>query len=290
MRVYKKYTCTALFSSLLYVLSNNLCQCDVNFQPENEKLVSSDDVSIDNEDIDRPVNKRGWNKNFAVWGKRDWQNFHSWGKRDDLTDDLSIAQLTPEKRKWAKFTSWGKRDMGLTDDTDWSDELDEDKRKFENLAEPLMVDRLWPNTKQWAGMPQDSAVDKRKWSNLAVWGKRTADSNLEDMVKKWAKFTSWGKRAGDQDINEVDKRKWAQFASWGKRDAEGETVDDMNKRKWSTLAAWGKRAFDGDYGMDKRKWAKFSSWGKRLRTPQAWLALNSGGKRRWSGLTTWGRR
>ncbi|KAL4225763.1 hypothetical protein ACF0H5_016452 [Mactra antiquata] len=292
MKETKKNLWTVLLASFLYILSNNACQCDVSFQDQDDDIATTDLVNDDNNIGDNSLNKRGWNKNFAVWGKRNMDNYPSWeDAEDEIHSGLQIAQIPAEKRKWAKFTSWGKRDIGLNENYGWNEDIDSEKRRTEMLGEPLVVDQILPSIGVLNGDIQDAAdVDKRKWSNLAVWGKRSSDNYLDGLVKKWAKFTSWGKRADDQDPNSVDKRKWAQFASWGKRDVDDEITNDVNKRKWSTLAAWGKRAYDANMSMDKRKWSQFASWGKRFRRPQAWYALNNGGKRRWAGLTTWGKR
>lgn len=290
---------------------------------------------MDNDGLDKyseenSWDKRGWDKSFAVWGKRRWDNFPTWGKRRDDTDDLIIAQDLPEK-KWSKFVSWGKRDAGDS----------QEKREQEMLQEPLVVDeqkwqgsvdsssdaniksvvkRSYPHPYSWWLSQYNGDGDKRDWRGFTTWGKRAPDfMETADLDKrKWAKFTSWGKRDLDDgdDASDVDK-KWSKFVSWGKR-SDDDMYMDAEKRKWAKFTSWGKRGDEFDDNMpeenaDKRKWTRLSVWGKRQDDENVtdgvdkrnwakfaswgkrpgyapWLALNAWGKRRWSGLRTWGKR
>lgn len=107
-------------------------------------------------------------------------------------------------------------------------------------------------------------LQKRPWgrNNVAVWGKRSADSDYlgggEADKRRWGQknMALWGKRFYDADVDDAGrwdehlptKRRWGQkhVAIWGKR-----SVGDMlkldadqleaQKRKWGqkNMALWG---------------------------------------------------
>lgn len=245
-----------MLTTFISILTEQIIHCSPAFGSPSENSVDAEpvvDTYAQNDDL-----KRDWSK-FASWGKRGFNdNFSVWGKRDDLTDD-EIAQMTPDKKDWSKFASWGKR---------------------EDLADN----------------------DKRAWSkSFQLWGKRSSEalqgdevSNdlmaADDIKRKWSQIAAWGKRDLTGEMDEMDKRKWAKFATWGKR---GDDFEDENveKRKWTQFSpTWGKRDFSADETPEKREWVKFASWGKRF-WHQPWVsALEPWGKRRWTGITTWGKR
>lgn len=245
---------TFILTTFISILTEQLIQCSPTFtQPadgaESESLT---DTYSQNDAL-----KRDWSK-FASWGKRGFNGkFTVWGKRDgvDIDDDGEVAQTqTPDKKNWSKFASWGKRDALMNS-------------------------------------------DKRAWAkSFQSWGKRSADdiqgsvgmddSTSDDVKRRWNQLALWGKRDFTGDEGLMDKRKWAQFATWGKRGNEFE--DEYEKRKWSPLPTWGKRDSESEDGLEKRNWVKFASWGKRWRA-KPWT-LEPWGKRRWTGITTWGKR
>lgn len=340
MLLYSKCLWTIIVSTLLPIVTKNLFQgttayeiqsndANTNLEKPEEKSTEISDSSPKSDDKELEIShenawdKRGWDKSFAVWGKRRWDNFQTWGKRKDNSDEIIIAQDTPEKRKWAKFTSWGKRDSEPD-----PQETSVDKRKQEVLEEPLVVDeqdwpinddsgnvksvvkRSWTHPYSWWLGQVNGDGDKREWRGFTSWGKRAIDSEDEDIEKrKWSKFTSWGKRDGDDNFGDIDKRKWAKFVSWGKRSIP-EVNLSADKRKWSKFSSWGKRdgaenedSLSEDIAEDKRRWTGMPAWGKRDVSEDQideldkrnWAKFASWGKRpvypqSWLGLNTWGKR
>lgn len=224
--------------------------------------------------------KRGWDSNFAVWGKRLYEN-DSPNKGDS---ELPVAQLSPDKRKWSKFVSWGKREQPVVNEFDPNGLESSNKRELEVLSEPLNIDEPVWSTQLDTSQHVGNDLDKRKWQALTTWGKRRY---MDGPVRSgWSGFTSWGKRNSDLNPEEIDKRKW-QFSTWGKRNADPYT-DEIDKRNWAKFASWGKRDFDSlPAELEKRaKWAKFTSWGKRSEIDSDLEAA----KRKWAKFATWGKR
>lgn len=272
---------TLTFAILHCILKDNLCHCKSAFDVLENKGDIYDELSdqsgLDtsrNEHADEAVKpdveeKRGWNSNFAVWGKR----LYGVNPVNNDGADLSIAQINPDKRKWSKFVTWGKRESQEPDS--------QDKREQEDFEEPLNIDDPVFETSNRL----ENELDKRKWQALTAWGKRRFDNYEGPYKGGWSGFTSWGKRAGD--LNDLDKRKW-QFTTWGKRNAEP-YMGRMDKRKWSKFSSWGKRDDTDSLSDDlykRGKWAKFVSWGKRSEIDNDLEAA----KRKWSKFTSWGKR
>ncbi|XP_045176237.2 uncharacterized protein LOC123536832 [Mercenaria mercenaria] len=271
--------------TLVFILTNSLCHSKSTYDVLGgniyDDLNDQSNSDITNEKLNDDVNakisagdKRGWDSNFAVWGKRDYVDIPT----NEREEDLSTAQLNADKRKWSKFVSWGKRDQPLDSNTGWINGDIDNKRDLEVLTEPLRIDES-DRSKQ--------STDKRKWQALSTWGKRNVDNNVdEDSKRGWSGFTSWGKRAIETGLDGIDKRKWQKFSSWGKRNNEPQ-MDAANKRKWAKFVSWGKRSYEPILDeLDKRKWAKFSSWGKRSEINNDLEAA----KRKWAKFTSWGKR
>ncbi|XP_060606441.1 uncharacterized protein LOC132758763 [Ruditapes philippinarum] len=284
MRINTKCLWTLTISILVSILSDNFGQCKSTFIDGENTLFAGDAAEQDltgerlNSEGTTKLTaegKRGWDGNFAVWGKRDYDAF----SENARENSLSSAQLDPEKRKWSKFASWGKREIPLDSSTGWIDQDIDNKRDLEVMTEPLKIDDSeWPK----------HSTDKRRWQALNTWGKRTIANSLDEDAKRgWSGFTSWGKRDSEIDqLNNIEKRKWQKFASWGKRDDE-QLIGDADKRKWSKFTSWGKRNYEPILAeLKKRKWAKFTSWGKRSEINDDLEAE----KRKWAKFTSWGKR
>lgn len=316
MVVNTKCLWTILIATLYSLTSNNHCLCKSTFGIPDSEHVSSNglnaEVTLDDELNKQAVTeKRGWDNNFAVWGKRRWENVQAWGKGGERNEDLAFAQLDPANLQWTNYMPWGDRE------TAWrEDKQPADKRKIEIVAEPLNVDdqtwskipqlaatdrldhiidtRNWPMISTWGKRSYDNKLgkdDKRGWSSFSSWGKRDDEHTLDDMNKrKWSKFTSWGKRENEPLIDEAEKRKWSKFTSWGKRESEP-LLTTNDKRKWSKFTSWGKRSeLEDALDTDKRKWSKFASWGKRDDKAERDVMEASPDKRKWSRLAAWGKR
>jgi len=158
------------------------------------------------------LDKRGWNNNMRVWGKRDtlpekkWdQRMRVWGKRDEMTDG-------EDKRAWNNnMRVWGKRD---------DDEYNEEKKAWNNNM------RVW-------GKRDVQTSDKRAWNNnMRVWGKRDSSSALdEDFLKNLL-----DKVVKSDKIDSSVEKRWFTYPTLD--------FDHSGKRTWrtNTMRVWGKRS------------------------------------------------
>lgn len=205
-------------------------------------------------DLD-PKRVNNWNQ-FPAWGKRlskrRWSSLGAWGKRSWL-DRLISANNNWGKRWKSMSNSWGKRQApsefdGLSDD-------------YINIKKRSVDSKSSHNSRNKRSIPTELSPEqneeKRRWSSLSAWGKRSDD----DEKRRWSSLSAWGKRSNpeaidDNDSDNISKRKWSSFSSWGKR---GDPVD-LSKRLYSY---WQNRLMTNNPWMERRGWNAFSSWGKR---------------------------
>ncbi|XP_074033292.1 myoinhibiting peptide precursor [Leptinotarsa decemlineata] len=149
-----------------------------------------DNLQVDGDE----VNKRDWNKELHMWGKRGWSSIHGgWALKNNIPSLMNQQAYPPipivEKRSWNNLQGgWGKRSAYEEDDA------------IEDISSMLE-----PSTRY--KIPTDSDDDfivhdkvKRNWSKFTDgWGKRS----------KWDNFKgTWGKR----------QPAWSNLKGiWGKR-------------------------------------------------------------------------
>jgi hypothetical protein len=161
---------------------------------------------------------------------------------EDNNDNINDEEMP--KRKWGSVSlqAWGKRKWGPTN----------------SMA-------VWGKRQAAAdsfdGQPEEvAAQDKRKWKDLAAWGKRLAAVEAASK-RKWGannEMPAWGKKRSTAD---VDNEGLGENSERLRRsiDDEEEEVESapLRKRQW--------RRTNGKYSGPKRTWDMntMKSWGKR---------------------------
>lgn len=208
-------------------------------------------------DLD-PKRDNNWNQ-FPAWGKRPskrrWSSLGAWGKRSWL-DRLISANNNWGKRWNSMSNSWGKRQAPMEYDGLSDDYINLKKRSVNSKLNNI-------TRKKRSTSPEaspDESEEKRRWSSLSAWGKRSDDAEK----RRWSSLSAWVKRSYDdlfdsKNSDDVSKRKWSSFSSWGKRGFPAEISKRLNdywrqrlmfntpwieRRGWNALTTWGKRSMD----------------------------------------------
>lgn len=233
---------------------------------------------LDGYDLDPKRDNYNWDQ-FPAWGKRQakrrWSSFGTWGKRGWL-DRLISANNNWGKRWKSMSNSWGKRQAPM--------EYDGLNNEYVNV-EKRSVNSKSRNKRSISSDPaSDKTEEKRRWSSLAPWGKRSDDAGK----RRWSSLSAWGKRSEPESLNSQDseedftKRKWSSLSAWGKRNSPENMLnsDEITKRKWSSFTSWGKRGLPSD--ISKRL---TTYWRQRLLQDSGpWME-----RRGWNALTSWGK-
>lgn len=200
-------------------------------------------------DLD-PKRNNNWDR-LPAWGKRQskrrWSSFSTWGKRGWL-DRLMSANNNWGKRWNSMSNSWGKRQSPVEYDG-LSDEYINIKKRSVNPRSKRSIS---------SNVASDKTEEKRRWSSLSAWGKRSDDAEK----RRWSSLSAWGKRNNPESLNslnseDIAKRKWSSFASWGKRGLPANISKRLN-------SYWRQRLLqDSGPWMERRGWNALTSWGKR---------------------------
>ncbi|XP_061181592.1 prothoracicostatic peptides-like [Saccostrea echinata] len=229
-------------------------------------------------DLDPKRDNNNWDQ-FPAWGKRQakrrWSSFSAWGKRGWL-DRLISANNNWGKRWKSMSNSWGKRQAPM--------EYDGLNDEYINIKKRSVNPKSRNKRSISSDLSSGKTEEKRRWSSLSAWGKRSDDSEK----RRWSSFSAWGKRSEPENSNshdsedDITKRKWSSLSAWGKRSDPADRLnsDEIIKRKWSSFSSWGKRGLPSD--ISKRLQ---SYWRQRLLQDSGpWME-----RRGWNALTSWGK-